>query len=313
MTLRSDRSAARLPPPDFAIVGAPKCGTTALFSYLASHPGIAMSASKEPLFWSADIERRGRVADRAAYEALWAQARPGALRGEASPEYLRSRVAVPALLAARPDVRLIAMLRNPVDLVASLHSNLVFGALEDVPDLEAAWRLQEDRRRGESLPRDCNDPVLLQYAEYAALGDQLERLTALVPAAQRLVVLLDDLRADPRAEYLRVLAFLGLDDDGRRVFDQVHPNRRVRSPAISGMQRTWGSRLAVVHPAIRRVAHALGLRPLAMLERLNSPALPRKPMRPEFRAELLAAFAPQVEKIERLLERDLSAWKAPSG
>src|SRR5687768_18118049 len=98
-------------PPDFAIVGAPKCGTTALYTYLATHPGIAMSARKEPSFWSRDVDTSWRLKDRADYDAMWVDAPPGALRGEASPYYLQSRVAIPELLSARPDVRLIAMIR----------------------------------------------------------------------------------------------------------------------------------------------------------------------------------------------------------
>lgn len=308
MNERLDSDAGGRPPPDLAIVGSLKCGTTALFSYLQSHPGIAMSARKEPLFWSADIPRRGRISDRAAYDALWSHAPPGALRGEASPEYLRSEVAIPALLAARPDIRLIAMVRNPVDLVASLHSNLLVGAQEDVRDLEHAWRLQEARQRGERLPPYCNDPVLLQYRAYAALGDQLERFIAQVPAGQRLVVLFDDLRADTRAEYVRVLDFLGLADDGRRDFAQVHSNRRVRSTSVVALQRMLTGPLGRAHPILRRAAHALNLRPLAMLERFNTRTMPRKPLREGFEAELVAEFRPQVAKIEQLLGRDLSAW-----
>ena len=110
-------------PPDFAVVGAPKCGTTALYTWLATHPGIAMSARKEPCFWSHDIATAGRIGDPAAYAALWDGAVPGALRGEASPVYLQSRVAIPELLAARPEVRLVAMIRNPVEMVASRHAN----------------------------------------------------------------------------------------------------------------------------------------------------------------------------------------------
>ena len=83
--------AAALPPPDFAIVGARKCGTTALYSYLATHPGIAMSARKEPCFWSRDLDAGWGIRSRAAYDAI-ARAHAAALAHPAAevPLHLRN-------------------------------------------------------------------------------------------------------------------------------------------------------------------------------------------------------------------------------
>jgi hypothetical protein len=153
-----------LPPPEFAIVGAPRCGTTAMYRYLASHPGVAMSSQKEARFFSTDIDTGKRASSWAEYEALWDRAPPGALRGEATPDYIQSKVAIRALLAARPDAKLIAMVRNPVEIVASHHAQLHVDGIEDAADLETAWRLQERRKRGEALPRGCTrSPAVFQY------------------------------------------------------------------------------------------------------------------------------------------------------
>jgi hypothetical protein len=297
------------PPPDFAVVGAPKCGTTALYIWLAAHPGIAMSARKEPCFWSRDIATWGRIGDPAAYAALWHDAPAGALRGEASPVYLQSQVAIRELLAARPDARLIAMIRNPVEMVASRHANLLVGYQEDVVDLEAAWRLQARRAAGEALPPQCAEPALLQYRAFAAIGDQLERFFVAVPAAQRMVIVYDDFGADPRAEYLRVLALLGLADDGRTGFDPVHRGMALRWSGLPGFLEGL-SRRPIYRPA-RRLAHAVGLRPGALLHKANLRTQPRPPLSPGFERELIAEFLPQVETVERLLDRDLGAWKVP--
>ena len=278
-----------LPPPDFAIVGAPKCGTTALYSYLATHPGIAMSRFKEPGFWSRDIGYLWRLTDRAAYDAMWADAPPGALRGEATPSLIQSQVAIPELLASRPDVRLIAMIRNPVELVASRHANLIADYLEDA-DLETAWRLQERRRRGEALPPRCPEPEQFQYRAYAAIGDQLERFLAVVPAGQRIVIVHDDFRADTRGQYLRALALLGLADDGRRDFAPVFASRSVLWRGLSDFQRWLGRRTALLYRPARAIAHRLGLSPDALLHKANVRTAPRKPLRPDFERELIADF-----------------------
>ena len=298
-------------PPDFAIVGARKCGTTALYSYLATHPGIAMSEHKEPCFWSRDLAAVWKPMERADYDALWANAPPGALRGEASPVYLESQVAVPDLLAARPDVRLIAMVRNPVEMAASRHASLFVEFHEDVADFETAWRLQERRMRGEAIPPGCKAPALVQYRNYAAIGDQLERFLALVPAEQRLVVVYEDFRADTHREYLRTLALLGLTDDGRANFAPVQQNLALHWPGLPGFQARLGRRLGWLRRPARAVAHAMGLSPAAVLNKANLHRARRKPLRPQFEQELIADFLPQIEKLERLLGRDLAAWKAP--
>jgi hypothetical protein len=300
-----------LPSPDFAIAGAAKCGTTALYSYLASHPGIAMSPRKEPCFWSSDIDLPGRVVDRTVYESLWSDAPPGTLRGEASPTTIQSKVAIPRLLAARPDAWLVAMIRNPVEMVASRHGNMLIGHQDDVADLETAWRLQDRRRRGEALPRRCKYPGLLQYGAFAAIGDQLEQFFELVPAEQRIVIVYDDFHADPRREYLRVLALLGLTDDGREDFARHNQSPALRWAGAADFHE-WLSKRWLYRPA-RALAHAMRLHPTAVLNRTNLHVKPRKPLRPAFERELIAFFLPQVEKVERLLDRDLTAWKTAKG
>ncbi len=307
--MREWRPDAALRPPDFAIVGAPRCGTTALYSYLATHPGVAMSRLKEPCFWSRDVDSFSRP-DRATYDGLWAQALPGALRGEASPDYLQSMVAVPDLLAARPDVRLIAMIRNPVEMAVSRHASLLSFYFEDVADFETAWRLQERRGRGEALPRDCAVPALLQYRANAAIGDHLERFLAAVPEHQRIVIVHDDFRADTRREYLRALALLGLADDGRADFAPVNTRRVPRWTGLRRLQRWLSTRAARAYRPARAVAHAAGFSPFTVLEKANLRA-PRGALRREFEEELIAGLLPQVEKLERLLGRDLAAWKTP--
>ena len=62
-------------------------------------------------------------------------------------------------------MRVIVMVRNPVELVPSLHSQLRYMLDEDEPDPEAAWRLQEPRARGERLPPTVRVPEFLQYGE----------------------------------------------------------------------------------------------------------------------------------------------------
>lgn len=293
---------------DFAIVGEPKSGTTALHAYLAGHAGIALASRKEPGFWSPDWPRLERVEHLADYEALWDASAEGRLRGEASTNYLASQVAVPAILREHAHARLIAMIRNPVDMAASLHSELLATYQEDVRDFEAAWRLQLRRAGGDALPPECAGGEVLQYQQMCAVGDHLERFFANVPEPQRLVVLFDDLSRNAGEQYARVLEFLGLEDDGRRRFTPVRTNRNLRSPRLARVHRSMPRRLGRLYGPARTIARSVGVSPSLLVNRLNVEHAPRPPLRPSFRAELVSVFAPQVERVSRLLDRDLSHW-----
>src|SRR5215470_2841180 len=137
-----------MPQPDFCIAGAAKCGTTALFEYLAGHPQVFMPRMKEPKFFCADLKTTGGVYTLADYRALFAAAPAHCLTGEASTLYLYSTVAIERLMAHNPDAKIIVMLRYPVDAAHSLHAAAWSHWHENMESFEEAWRLQRARLAG---------------------------------------------------------------------------------------------------------------------------------------------------------------------
>jgi hypothetical protein len=295
--------------PDFYIVGAPKSGTSALYHYLDAHPAVAMSREKEPSYWSDDIPKRGQTATLDAYYDQWRGAPAAAMRGEASVWYVYSAVAIPRILAATPEARFILMLRNPVDMAQAWHAQLLRSFDENVGSFEKAWRLQEERRGGRRIPPECFNPHHLQYQSICALAEPLERFVRLVPAQQRLTLLFEDFAAAPSATYRDVLRFLDLPDDGRRDFPKVNAHRRPRHAWMTNLHRAAPRLLGRAYAPLRRAARTIGLHPSAGLNLLNVAQGPRPPLRPVFRAELVEAFAPEVDRIEAILARNLPAWR----
>lgn len=291
--------------PGFFIPGAPKCGTTALAGWLADHPQVYFCSRKEPHFFNRDSMPATRTLGE--YEALFAAAgEHHKAVGEASTHYLYSRTAVPAILDYSPAARFIVCLRNPVEMAPALHNECLQQGWETIRSFETAWRLQPQRRAGERIPRMVrDDPERLQYGRYCRLGEQLERLYGWVERERVLPVLLDDLRADPGGEYRRALAFLGVDDDGRRRFPKVNPTRQVRSLA-----------LAMVVRRVAMARDALGLRAdwgiARAVRRLNAGRLPGKTLSPALRDELRDYYRPDIERLGDLLDRDLSGWLEPT-
>src|SRR5260370_118878 len=83
--------------PDFFIVGAPRCGTTALYSYLRQHPDVFLPEYKEPHYFNTDMESGGAIRDQEKYLALFAPAKDKKRIGEASVYYLSSEIAPPTI------------------------------------------------------------------------------------------------------------------------------------------------------------------------------------------------------------------------
>jgi len=295
--------------PDFFIVGAPKCGTTALSEYLRQHPDVFLSTPKEPFFFCEDFTgvRRPRTWD--AYRRLFRRAPEGAIAGEASAMYLYSEVAIANIRRRCPGARLIALFRNPVDLAQAFHSEMVYGQNEDELDFVRAWDLQADRRKGVRLPPQAWEPRFLQYRAVASLGSQLERLLSVFPADQVLTLLFDDYVRDTAGAYERVLAFLGVAPDGRREFPAVNENKRIRRRGLA----RWTQRPpAAISRAVASAKRAVGLERvhlLGPLRRANLERTPREPLPTDFRRRLIGEFDGEIELLARLLRRDLSSWR----
>lgn len=294
--------------PNFFIVGAPKCGTTALDQYLGSHPEIFMCPTKDLNFFSCDLPGIRRVVDEARYLEFFDGAPPHSAVGEASSLYLFSEEAISRIAAFAPDAKLIAVVRNPVDLVYSLHSQLLYSHEEDEENFEAAWALQSARAAGRKIPKRASTPRQLQYEAVGRTGAQLERALERIAETRLKVLLFDDFVADTRAAYEEVLAFLGVPSDGRRDFAPVNAGKRHRIPAVGKLTEQPPALLRAVLPTAKKF---LGLKEFGLLDKVravNDVPLRRPPLRPAFRNELNEVFRDDIRLLEKLLGRNLDPW-----
>lgn len=299
--------------PDFFLVGAPRCGTTALSRYLGAHPQVCFSVPKEPHYFTYVDPPSPETLRHDYLELFFGHYDPALHRavGEGSVSTLYFPEAVERILRFAPQARFIAMVRNPLEMVPSYHARLVFVLEEDEPDLRRAWDLQAERARGRHLPRRCRDPRLLLYANVGRLGEHVGALRQRVGSSQLHVIVYDDLVADVLGVYKGVLAFLGLDYDGRTEF-----KRKTRSGSYRWL---WLHHLLyrppapVVRLAIRRHRRRGGqgfpLRKLrTRLRKWNRIDRPLAPLDPDMRDVLREAFAGDVARLGTLLGRDLSHW-----
>jgi len=203
--------------PDFLLVGAPKCGTSALHAALARHPALYLSEPKEPKFFLTDDAPPpasgggpGDVATwaehvwrRADYEALFAAAPRDALCGESTVFYLCDLEAQRRIQKLLPDVRLIAVLRDPVERAHSNWAHLRGAGLEP----EADFRCALAREPGRAAAGWAH---FWHYACQGRYGEQLAHLDGLFPREQVLLLRYRELRDAPMETLDRVCRFLGV-------------------------------------------------------------------------------------------------------
>ena len=297
------------PRPDFFIVGAPKCGTTAMYEYLRQHPQVFMPFHKEPLYFGTDLGSRYGRMSLDEYLALFAGADPGQRVGEASAWYLYSRSAAAEIRDFAPDAQVIIMLRNPVDMMHAQHSQLLFNRQEDISDFGEALDAEQDRRAGRRIPRGAVRIENLFYRDAARFSEQIERYLEVFGRHRIQFIVYEDLRLHLATVYERLLRFLRVDPSHQPRFGVRNANKRIRSPVVQDIiynpPRALRPlvRLARRYPAL----HALRERVTSM----NSREAPREAMDDELRARLTAEFADEVSRIGELIGRDLSAWSRP--
>lgn len=295
--------------PGFFIVGAPKCGTTALSEYLRAHPQIFISDPKEPFFFCTDFpEERRHFKSVDEYEALFSDVSENVVAvGEASTWYLASSVAVRELVSYQPDAKIIIMLRNPVDMAFSLHSQNIVVQDEDCLDFERAWMLRDERRCGRELPATCGNPKFLQYGDICSLGQQLERVMKIVPKRNMLCIVYDDFSSDTRGIYKNVLDFLGVEDDGRTDFARINASRGYK---LSLVHKVMFS--SSVYSRLQKAKSWLGIKRglgiYSTVENFNIIERERKPMSEDLAFELKQYFREDVKLLSSLLGRDLTHW-----
>lgn len=291
--------------PDLFIVGAPKCGTTAMTRYLEAHPDIFVADRKDLHFYGSDLGFRNRPREAEAdYLARFAGAGGAAWACDSSVWYLYSTQAAAEIAAASPEARIIAMVRHPVDAMHALWSQLRLNGLgdEDIGDFAEAVAAEPDRRAGRRIPPHTPLPSALHYRAVVSFSDQLQRyLDAFGPDRVRVVVQ-EEMKADTAATMRDIHDWLGVDADVQADLRRVNTSKAVRSEGLRRVLRATPAGLKDAVPAGLRRAVSRRLR------KLNSKHAARSPLDPALRARLAAELAPEIARIEAVLGRPVLAW-----
>jgi hypothetical protein len=284
--------------PTFIVIGAMKCGTTSLYHYLRDHDQIFMSRIKELDFF-AEAANWSRGMDW--YRHQFKGAGNALARGEASTLYTKypEHRGVPERIAAvLPDVRLIYVVRDPIERLRSHFQHRVMTGREKLP---AEVALLED-------------PSYLNCSRYAM---QLERYLEHFPREQILIVTSEGLRSDRKATIQQVYAFLGVDPTRvPTVLDKefYRTEQRRNYPAVVW----WARRFAKRHtPQAKRTKELVDMvlergghsgSPRSAPESAAPAAVGRTVICPQLRERLAERLRDDVARFHRYMPDDFDGW-----
>lgn len=271
--------------PDFIGVGPPRTATTWLHEALAGHVGLPRGVKETDFFvfqYSKGL---------AWYAAHFRDCPPDRPMGEFSPNYFKGPHVRERIASRIPNCKIICTFREPAERVYSHYRKM---------------------REGEYFSgsfEECLEkrPDVLDWSRYAThLGDWRR----LFGAENVLVLLQDDLKANPQDFLHQVCDFIRIPRI--QLSDSISPSRMVnaipsqpRNPRLARAARIVRDRLQKRGGyAVVNLLNRTGLRNLLFS---GGPAF--EPMRPETDARLRKIFRPEVDALEQMLGRDLSAWK----
>lgn len=297
--------------PNFLLIGAAKSGTSALYNYLWQHPEIYMSGKKEPNFFAlegetvcfngpgSEIINTKSVTNLEEYKALFAGVRGEKAVGEASVLYLYHPQAAARIRHYIPNVKLIAILRNPIDRAYSSYLHMVRDGREPADSFTKALDEEPERIRN-------NWAHSWHYQRLGYYHEQLQRYFALFPRQQIAVFTYDAFSAAPQQLLKQIFQFLEVDPS-------FEPDVSLRynisgAPRWKRLQKwlLWPNpvkeRMKFLLPAYTRK------RLVNKLMTLNVKPAAKPDMSAAERQRLQAIFRDDILKLQTLLDQDLSHW-----
>jgi hypothetical protein len=291
--------------PNFFIVGAPKCGTTAMNDFLAQHPDIFM-AKKEIHYFGSDLKMRLKISE-SEYLNYFNEAGNKKIIGEASVWYLFSQTAAIEIKKFSPGAKILIMLRNPVQVLHSLHSQHLYDGNENVLDFETAMNLDAERKNGNKIPDSLDFFELPPYRDSVLFARQVKRYLDNFGRENVHIILYDDFVPNTEKAVRGTLDFLGVDSKIPIAYDVINPNKTIRFFSLHRLLKnpSWGlKRVVRIILPFKKLRHSI----MAYLSKWNIRIKKRDKMDDRLYGRLKDSFAEDVNSLARIINRDLSGW-----
>jgi len=297
--------------PNFLIIGAARAGTTSLWDFLKAHPQVYMPYIKETNFFAlegtkADFNgpgddkyvNRWAVTTFQGYERLFEGVTDQVAIGEASPLYMYHPDAPRRIKAYIPHAKIVAILRNPADRAFSSFMHVVRDRREPLTDFAAAV-LRESERISAGWEH------IWHYKAMGFYHSQLSRYYSIFDSDQIKIYLFDDFLGDQQAVLDDLMRFLGIEKD------LATKLKKTNGTSWATLSRSMAlNSLLTDENFIKRTAKRL--MPASFAKTVRNRLMSANQYKPKLtksaRRDLMKCFREDIKNLEKLINRDLSAW-----
>jgi len=294
---------------NFFLLGGPKCGTTAFVKYLRTHPDIFVSEPKEPNFFMDDMPQMKYVNTVEDYHALFNNFKDNhKIYCDASILYLYSDNAIQKIFEYNKNAKLLVMLRNPLEMVYSFHSQILYTLDEDKYNFVEAWKAEKNRRKGKEIPKHCRAEKLLFYSEIAKYHKQLKRVLPLFPKEQIKIIFYFEFKKSNLEVYKDVLSFLDLPYDGRTDFPRVNDAKKARFNSVNKFVHRPPKLLKKTAKILLRIFNKPRFGLMEKIDKLNRAKDERNELNQETKQLMLEEYRNDIESLAALTNRNLKDW-----
>lgn len=311
--------------PNLFIIGAPKCGTTSLAIWLSEHPEIYFyigndkNSKVEPHYWLGNIPHYYKMSEKQ-YFAIFDNIdfKKYKYAGEASVWYLFFATSViPSIEKHIEEPKYIVCIRNPIEMAYSLWHQYIKSGIElEINDFLKAFSLSDEREKGNLIKvnRVLGERIhhsSLNYKKVCSLGTQLEVLFNLIPQERLHIIVLDDIKEDPRREWKKLLKFLEVSDDNRNDFPVYNEKQIIKSQFWHNIY-TKIINLAYLSYNLRKkigLAHKGIIKKIKIIDLAFKKNYVKRELSKIERKYLLDIFIDEITKLECLLDRKFDKWK----
>ena len=286
--------------PNFLIIGAPKAGTTSLYHYLQQHPDIQFAEMKEPKFFSfglngvdfrghekgVNLIERTTITDLTSYLQLFNSLTAKNI-GEASPNYFHFKGAEEKIYEFIPDVRMVLILRNPIERIYSDWKHNVRMGWEPVKNF---------KRVLEITPKRMECKKTLPYYDYLNKGcyaSHLKRFYKFFKKEQIKIIFYEDFKKETNHICNEIISFLGIDQEYTFRTDKVYMKSNFTPKSMRLFKLT--KRIKKYSPRLTRVLNFLNSIPEELGDREK--------------IFLFEYYKDEIEELEKLIGRNLPEWK----
>lgn len=295
--------------PNFLVVGTAKAGTTALYDYLGQHPQIFVNPEKETNFFAFEGESLNFtgpgdswnttvITDLQDYEKQFDGVRNESAIGESCPWYLYSEKAAENILHHAPGMKIVIILRDPVERAYSSYLHVLRDGREKLSFVDGL--AEEGTRISEGWE------YIWHYRSAGMYSSQVERYMRNFPPEQLKVFLYEEFRENEQRVLAELHEFLGV-----RPFEaDLSIN-----PSATGVPRSkLLGKLFLQENSLRDKAKYFMPKKLrhGLYHKINQQLVRKPKLEADTRRLLAAGFEEEIEKLEKLLSRDLSAWRRDS-